>query len=298
MRVSSIKGGSLYFYTRRYDRRMTIKPFLATAIIAFMSCGTALADNAADITALEAVNQGWAKAFNTADADALAACYDEKAILLPPGSPAVSGRAAIKEWLKKGSEGAVKAGMKFNLTPKPASGISGNMGWLSGTYTVTDKLGGVCSSAASTSPSRRRRAASGSTCGTRGIRTGCRPPSPNSSPLVKRLLATALLALALPAAAERHVYDTVGVLPRIDVPRFEQYMQWIQEESDVDIRLVFVPGLGGRSIEQVATEKMAEMKIGRGTGQERGLLLLFDTRGGSSRSRWATGSRAIFPTPS
>jgi hypothetical protein len=33
--------------------------------------------------------------------------------------------------------------MKFNLAPKPVGGVNGNMGWQSGTYTVTDKLGGV-----------------------------------------------------------------------------------------------------------------------------------------------------------
>src|SRR4051812_121146 len=98
-------------------------------------------------------------------------------------------------------------------------------------------------------------------------------PSP-----VKSLLALLFLTFAFPAAAERHVYDKVGVIPRIDVARFEEYMELIQRESDIDIRFVFLPGLGGRPIEQVATETMGAMKIGRGTGQERGLLLLFDTR--------------------
>src|SRR5450432_1296556 len=92
-------------------------------------------------------------------------------------------------------------------------------------------------------------------------------------------LATLLLAAALPAAAERHVYDHPGVLPAGDIPRCEQYMGMIQRESDVDVRFVFVPGLGDRSFEPAATETMDEMTIGRGTGQERGLLLLFGTAG-------------------
>ena len=65
---------------------------------------------------------------------------------------------------------------------------------------------------------------------------------------MRLILATLLLAAALPAAAERHVYDHAGVLPASDIPRFEQYMDMIQRESDVDVRFVFVPGLGARSI--------------------------------------------------
>jgi len=116
---------------------------LGAALIAFAASGPAAADTATDIAALEAIDQNWAKAFNAGDADALAAAYDEKAVLLPPGSPAVSGRAAIKEWLKKGSEGSVKAGMKFTLAPKPAGGVAGKTAWQQGSYTVTDKLGKV-----------------------------------------------------------------------------------------------------------------------------------------------------------
>src|SRR5690349_7252827 len=94
---------------------------------------------------------------------------------------------------------------------------------------------------------------------------------------VKRAIpffAACILAVSLPAAAERHVYDRAGILPPDDIPRFEQYMGWIQRESDVDVRFVFVPGLGGRSIEQVATTAMDAMKIGGRTGQQRGVLLL------------------------
>src|SRR5205085_10284657 len=115
-------------------------------------------------------------------------------------------------------------------------------------------------------------------------------------PFPMRAVLLLLIAfLALPAAAERHFYDYVGVVPRIDSSRFDQYMGWIQDESDIDIRIVFLPGLNGRPIEQVATEKMAEMKIGRGTGQERGLLLLFDTRGKRLKVEVGYGLEGHFP---
>lgn len=111
-----------------------------------------------------------------------------------------------------------------------------------------------------------------------------------------QFLAACLLAASLPAApAARHVYDRAGVLPRGDIPRFEQYMGWIQRESDVDVRFVFVPGLGGRSIEQAATDTMTEMKIGGRTGQERGLLLLFDTAGRRLKVEVGYGLEGHFP---
>ena len=112
---------------------------------------------------------------------------------------------------------------------------------------------------------------------------------------MRLILATLLLAAALPAAAERHVYDRAGVLPAGDIPRFEQYMGFIQRESDVDVRFVFVPGVGARSIEEAATETMDEMKIGGRSGQQRGLLLLFDTAGRRLKVEVDYGLEGYFP---
>lgn len=97
----------------------------------------------ADVAALEAVDQAWLKAFNSGDADAIAALYDEKGVLLPPNAPAVSGRAAIRGFLAKEMAEAKKAGVAFGLGPHPAGGATGDMGWQSGSYTVKDKSGKV-----------------------------------------------------------------------------------------------------------------------------------------------------------
>ena len=112
------------------------------AFAAFTATTAAIAAGpAADVAALEAVDQAWLKAFNSGNAEAIANLYDEKAVLMPPGAPAVSGRAAIRDALKKEMEGASKAGVTFHLGAKPAGGVSGDMGWQSGTYSVTDKSG-------------------------------------------------------------------------------------------------------------------------------------------------------------
>jgi len=103
----------------------------------------AWADTAAELKALAAVDQVWVKAFNAGDADTMSKLYDEKAVLLAPNAPAAKGRAAIKEVFAKEAVGASKAGIVFSLGDKPDGGVSGNMGWQSGTYAVKDKSGKV-----------------------------------------------------------------------------------------------------------------------------------------------------------
>lgn len=98
---------------------------------------------ASDIKALEAVDQAWLKAFNSGDAAALGKLYDEHAVLLPPGAPATQGRAAIQALLAAQSAEVQKAGLMFTLAPKPAGGVSGPMGWQSGSYSIKDKTGKV-----------------------------------------------------------------------------------------------------------------------------------------------------------
>lgn len=116
--------------------------WIGAALVALAASGIAHAADAGT-AALEAVDQAWLKAFNSGDADGIARLYDENAVLLPPGAPAVTGRAAIRDYLKKEMDGAAKGGVSFHLGPKPAGGVSRNMGWQSGSYTVTDKSGKV-----------------------------------------------------------------------------------------------------------------------------------------------------------
>ena len=95
------------------------------------------------MAALQAVDQNWVKAYNAGNADAVAGLYDEQAVLLPPGAPAANGRAAIKAFFTKDTAESQKAGVTFSLGPKPAGGVSGDMGWQSGTYAVKDKAGKI-----------------------------------------------------------------------------------------------------------------------------------------------------------
>jgi uncharacterized protein len=93
----------------------------------------------------------------------------------------------------------------------------------------------------------------------------------------------------------RHVFDMAGVLPPSDVPRFEQYMDWIQRESDVDVRFAFVRDTGSRTIEELAVDMVDEMRIGGKTREERGVLLLYDVGAQRLKVEVGYGLEGYFP---
>ena len=117
---------------------------LFCAVIALTVFGIELsADSAKEVAAILAVDQTWTRAYSSGDVDAVVGLYDENAVLLPPGAPRASGRAAIRAFFAKDIPAAVKSGFAFSLGPNPAAGVSGDMGWASGTYVVKDKSGKV-----------------------------------------------------------------------------------------------------------------------------------------------------------
>lgn len=129
---------------------------LVIAVLAFFGINGFAADGTADVAAMHAVDQAWLKAYNAADGDALAALYDEKAVLMPPGAPAAHGRAAIKAFLAADSAASAKAGVAFHLGANPDGGVNGDLGWVSGTYSVTDKSGKVIDSGKYLSVSKKQ----------------------------------------------------------------------------------------------------------------------------------------------
>lgn len=116
------------------------------SMLALFAVDAFAAGDAADVKAMHDVDQAWLKAYNSADGDALAALYDENAILMPPGATAAHGRAAIRAFLAADSAGSQKAGVTFHLGATPDGGANGDLGWVSGTYSVTDKSGKVVDS--------------------------------------------------------------------------------------------------------------------------------------------------------
>ena len=112
-------------------------------LLAVFSIDSPAADSAKEVAALQAADQSWEKAYNAGNVDAVASLYDEHAVLLPPGAPGANGRAAIRAFFAKDMAESANAGVAFSLGPKPAGGVSGDIGWQSGTYVVKDKAGKV-----------------------------------------------------------------------------------------------------------------------------------------------------------
>ena len=111
----------------------------AVALMGMAGIATAATPVSADESAIRAQTSSWEKAYNGGDAKAVAAQYAEDALLLPPGAPGVSGRPAILQFFTKDIAESKATGAVFVINPKTDVGVSGNMGWESGTYKVAVK---------------------------------------------------------------------------------------------------------------------------------------------------------------
>lgn len=149
-------GFNLDIYRGRV-RMMKFKSdsWLAVGLIALMGMADAAPPAAAaNEAAIRAQTTDWAKAYNGGDAKAVAALYSADALLLPPGAPGARGRAAILAFFTKDIAASQAGSVVFNLDPKTDVGVSGDMGWESGTYTATIK-GAVIESGKFLSVSRK-----------------------------------------------------------------------------------------------------------------------------------------------
>jgi ketosteroid isomerase-like protein len=111
----------------------------AVALLAMTAAGHAASPNASDEAALRAQTLSWEKAYNAGDAKGVAAQYAGDALLLPPGASGVQGRAGILEFFTKDIAASKSGGAVFAINPKTDVGVSGTMGWESGTYKVLVK---------------------------------------------------------------------------------------------------------------------------------------------------------------
>ena len=156
--------------------------WFAVGVVALMGSMLGLAHAAsaagADEAAIRAQSTSWEKAYNGGDAKAVAALYAEDALLFPPGAPGVSGRAAILEFFSKDIAGSKAAGAVFVLNPKTDVGVSGNMGWESGTYQATVK-GAVVETGKFLSISRKK---DGKWLYVRDTWNADAPPAPSAAP--------------------------------------------------------------------------------------------------------------------
>jgi len=105
---------------------------LAAGCVALAGCQKGAVDTKADEAAIRAGTTAWANAYNNGDGEAMAANYAEDAVLLPPNAPAVTGRAAIREFLETDSQNTRGAGLKFNIPGDGPVQVSGDLAYESG----------------------------------------------------------------------------------------------------------------------------------------------------------------------
>jgi ketosteroid isomerase-like protein len=123
-------------------RRSAFLCGLTIALLGF-ALGSFAADVPAPVAAVHAADDSWAHAYNSGDLDTVMSLFDEHAVLYPPGAPPVHGKAAIRAFFVKDNAEFLRGGLNFSLGTKPDGGVSGNWGWVSGTYMVKDKSGRV-----------------------------------------------------------------------------------------------------------------------------------------------------------
>jgi len=95
------------------------------------------ADPAADEAAVRAVNGAWFKAYAAGDAAGVAANYAADAVISPPGVPAARGAEAILAFFTQDIAAIKAAGLSFAPDPSTDVGVSGDLGWETGTFKVT-----------------------------------------------------------------------------------------------------------------------------------------------------------------
>jgi len=120
---------------------MTRRLLLTFGIFAISACASAPEANAPqDIAALGAIRDGYVKAFNAADANAIGALYTSDAIAMPGHNATLTGQAAIVAY-NQGLFDHMTA--RIEITPDETRTM-GNFGFDRGRYklTMTPKAGG------------------------------------------------------------------------------------------------------------------------------------------------------------
>jgi len=124
--------------------RKLVVAFAVLAVVA-VAAGCAKTSPPQDVAADKAKLQSdalvWFDHFAAADSEGLDSLYAEDALVMPPNAPAVTGRPAIKTYFGAMISQTKAAGLSVKQGQVTGSDVSGDLGWISGTYTVQDSSG-------------------------------------------------------------------------------------------------------------------------------------------------------------
>ena len=79
----------------------------------------------------------WFDAYNAGDVERMVGLYADDAVLMAPHAPVARGRDAIRSYLKSDLAAAKAAGIQL-VPGDAAAGVTGDIGWESGSYSVVD----------------------------------------------------------------------------------------------------------------------------------------------------------------
>lgn len=114
---------------------------LGAVLTTAAACAPTAPDTAADEARLRTDAPVWFDLYNRGDADGVANLYAEDGVILPPGSPAITGRAAIRNFLVDDIAVARAEGIRITSGDVTGVGVSGNLAWVSGAFSITDNAG-------------------------------------------------------------------------------------------------------------------------------------------------------------
>ena len=135
-------------------KHLTLIVGVMMAITGCTATTPAPVDTAADEATIKAATAAWLDAYNAGDVEKIVAMYADDAVLMPPHAPVANGHTGIRSFLQTDTAGAKAAGVKLIPGPATAS-VVGDMGWESGSYTVSDASGKTVDSGSYLAVSRK-----------------------------------------------------------------------------------------------------------------------------------------------
>jgi ketosteroid isomerase-like protein len=102
---------------------------------------TAATDPAADEAAIKAAAATWFDLYNKGDIEGVTGLYSDDAIVFADANPAAVGKDAIRTFLTKDIGGAQAAKLNDSAGPVSGTGVDGDIGWISASYSATDPSG-------------------------------------------------------------------------------------------------------------------------------------------------------------
>ena len=113
---------------------------VAIGLLAVTACTPPAADTSRDEAVMRNGTKAWVDAYNAGEADKIVALYANDGVVMPPDMPAIAGHEALRTYLVADIASSRAAGLSFVLGEE-SSGVSGSLGWHSGSFKVNGAAG-------------------------------------------------------------------------------------------------------------------------------------------------------------